>query len=270
MGNHTITPYPLHDNFQHRSKTCKEWFFQIVLFAAFALTSATEKGDHQIANLAKELAKERQETKEIFRRENEKLHARVDQLQAEDGRLREEVTKLRRELSDANSRIDKSARQKDQHDTTKFQNDTNSFRQDDLDEHMKQIIYKEVKNYLMSLYWFSVYWEVKIKTISPKWAWAQIMAPPFENKICVAGRANLQHPSKRVPVQFGKTFIREPTVVVSYYGYNGENPSNMNMGIYVENVTKSSAKIILRKGRCTRILLGFCDLDGVPLDIMQW
>ena len=144
--------------------------FQIVLFAAFALTSATEKGDHQIANLAKELAKERQETKEIFRRENEKLHARVDQLQAEDGRLREEVTKLRRELSDANSRIDKSARQKD----TKFQNDTNSSRQDDLDEHMKQIIYKEIKNYLT------------------------------ENKICVAGRANLQHPSTRVPVQFGK------------------------------------------------------------------
>ena len=102
-----------------------------------------------MVNLAEELAKERQETKQIFRRENDQLRAKDMKLQHDNNQLRNEVAKLRHELRQAKSEMKTSTRQKDQNDTLEIQNVIKqSIRQKDVTSELKKLMNEQISKYL--------------------------------------------------------------------------------------------------------------------------
>lgn len=135
-------------------------FHITAFFIVLATVSANEKGDAKPLDFAEELAKVRQETREMIRRDSENLHARVvrlqeqdskrrlevEQLRAQDGKLRQEVTALHRQLRQANSKIDRQVRQKDVNNTTALR--SSNRQETGREEKLKEIIHSEIDNYL--------------------------------------------------------------------------------------------------------------------------
>jgi len=230
------------------------------LFAVLAVTLADGKEDVKMADLAKELAKAREETKEIIQRENDKLRKDADKLREEDEkikkdaekikkenqRLRKQDAKLQREMAKQqremaklrrdNSEIKKTQRQKDQNNTLelqhflKDQNNTlelrhflkDSLRQKDFSSELKKLMTRQIDEYLQ------------------------------ENKICVTGvffkNSNGDPYDEEYTVKFGHSFARVPSFSASLMGFG----TRSNLGgsqlwgpVGVIKVTESSATMRL-------------------------
>jgi len=199
-------------------KTILKLFVAIVVFVA---TTAVNKGDE---SLMKILAKERKEMRELFQRETKRL--------AEDDReLRQQVKRQNQEildLHDQNRRLHqklrhavletkKAARQNDQRENlnmkkviqTELQNSIISRGQNDsLELELKKFIKEEINEFLKS------------------------------DKICVGGwySTTAGFPWRK-KIDFGYTFPRRPTVVVSI------NWAVHNCGAQLKEVTNSYANI---------------------------
>jgi len=215
------------------------------LFAVLAVTLADGKEDVKMADLAKELAKAREETKEIIQRENDKLRKDADKLREEDEkikkdaekikkenqRLRKQDAKLQREMAKQqremaklrrdNSQIKKTQRQKDENNTLELRHFLkDSLRQKDFSSELKKLMTRQIDEYLQV------------------------------NKICVAGNfgkfvgsgINADH-----TVDFGHTFPRVPTVTASLSSFSIDSvTSNRGLGAdTVSKVTNSSAVLHL-------------------------
>jgi len=231
------------------------------LFAVLAVTLADGKEDVKMADLAKELAKAREETKEIIQRENDKLRKDADKLREEDEkikkdaekikkenqRLRKQDAKLQREMAKQqremaklrrdNSEIKKTQRQKDQNNTLelqhflKDQNNTlelrhflkDSLRQKDFSSELKKLMTRQIDEYLQ------------------------------ENKICVTGvivkNPNGRHYDEYYTVNFGHTFARVPSFSASLMGFetstNFASNTELHGPVEVNEVTESSATMWL-------------------------
>jgi len=184
-----------------------------------------------MVNLAEELAKERQETKQIIRRENDQLRAKDRKLQHDNNQLRNEVAKLRHELRQAKSEMKTPTRQKDQNDTLEIQNVVKqSIRQKDVTSELKKLMNEQISKYLT------------------------------DNKVCVKGTlgggdgTNADHiitkgsTNQRYSVSFGKTFHRTPAFSVAFSKVEGKEAqpgSRILFWMNVEEVTKSSAVVVL-------------------------
>jgi len=244
-----------------------------LIFVAFAVftVSAVNKGEDDIMKILakereemreerKQLTAERQEMREMFRREtarldeedkrqreeNQQLKAQIAKLDKEDKRQREEkqklkdrddkleqqdrnlkeqndkqrdqIAKLRREnqkLRRADAKIKQSIRQKDQNNSLEVTMVKKFIRQDDVHSELKKIIRNEMQTFLK------------------------------EERLCVGGtRDKWQDGGKyyRETVEFGYTFPRVPTVIVSLAGvYNEGGHGGANVGVY--RVSNSSAEI---------------------------
>jgi len=134
----------------------------IVVFAALTLASSDKKDAVKVVDLAEELAKSREETKEIIklRQEDDKLKQEDNKLRRKNEKLEQEVAELRREMRrdkseiqksmrDADAKITKSMRQRDENNTLELQNIIrNSFRQNDFTSELKKFMKKEIKEQL--------------------------------------------------------------------------------------------------------------------------
>jgi len=186
-----------------------------------------------------DLARERQEMKEMFRRENEKLRAEDDQLRgqadklrAQDDRLRaqnqklqKEVAKLRRELRKSDLRVKTSLRQKDQNESLEFEKKIRqSIRQKDLSSELKEMMRGEIQEFLI------------------------------DERICESGIINFgwvnERYSQTKTVQFAKTFLRPPTVHASFSAYarNGRVDNDYATYLALEETTTSSVKMHITRG----------------------
>merc|ERR1712142_1449919 len=220
-----------------------------VTFAVFTV-SAVNKGEDDIMKILakereetreerKQLTAERQEMREMFRRETarldeedkrqreekQKLKDRDDKLEQQDRNLKEQndkqrdqIAKLRREnqkLRRADAKIKQSIRQKDQNNSLEVTMVKKFIRPDDVHSELKKIIRNEMQTFLK------------------------------EERLCVGGtRDKWQDGGKyyRETVEFGYTFPRVPTVIVSLAGvYNEGGHGGANVGVY--RVSNSSAEI---------------------------
>jgi len=212
-------------------------FAFFVLIAIFALVVATEKGNESLVATMADLAKERQEIKEMFRRENEKLRAEADNLRRQDDQLRgedekiraqneklqKEMAKLRRELRKSDLRVKTSLRQKDQNESLEFEKKIRqSIRQKDLSSELKKMMRGEIQEFLIN------------------------------ERICETGtfsKRDRARKSWQPTVQFTKTFPRPPTVHASISAYgrlSGEDDYVTN--VQVNKITVSSVKLVIEKG----------------------
>jgi len=196
-----------------------------------------------MVDLAKELAKAREETKAIVLRENDDLKAenrrlqmrdeelqkqdeeirkQAEELQKKNDKLEQEMNKLRHELRQDSNEMKRVLHQKDQNST--LQLIKHSIRQDDLGLELKKMMKKEIENYLQV------------------------------NKICVSGRVRRYINSggtESYEVKFGHTFARPPTFSAAINGFGiNANParSEVDGPIDVKEVNNSSAKIVLYRG----------------------
>jgi len=194
-----------------------------VVLAAFTWASADKRDAAKVVDLAEELAKSREETKELIRRENEQLKKEAGKLREEDDKLREENQRLQREIRElrhADAEIKQSIRQRDQNETRKLQNIVkNSFRQKRVTSELKRTINNQIIAFLQT------------------------------NKICVAGNFTRKPGDDRSDtIDFGHTFPRIPAFTASINGF-GLNTYTVKRGGYVyvyagrPKVTKSSAVI---------------------------
>merc|ERR1712142_830793 len=228
-----------------------------LIFVAFAVftVSAVNKGEDDIMKILakereetreerKQLTAERQEMREMFRREsarldeedkrqreeNQQLKAQIAKLDKEDKKqqkqnqkLKEEnneqqdqIAKLRQKLRRADAKIKQSIRQKDQNNSLEVTMVKKFIRQDDVHSELKKIIRNEMQTFLK------------------------------EERLCVGGRRNEWLGGEiitRETVEFGYTFPRVPTVIASLAGVR----SYGNGGAYLEvrSVSNSSAAIYI-------------------------
>jgi len=210
----------------------------IGLFAIFAVASTDGKDDIKVVDLAEDLAKAREEIKEIIQRENEKLNAEDVKLREEDEKIKKDANKIKKEnqrlrkqmakLRRDNSEIKKIQRQKDQNNTLelqhflKDQNNTlelqhflkDSIRQKDVSSELKKMMTRQIDEYLQV------------------------------NKICVAGNFTSSAFVGDHTVDFGHTFPRVPTFTASLRSFRinsvSQNPA-LDAPYSVKEVTSSSA-----------------------------
>jgi len=219
----------------------------IGLFAIFAVASTDGKDDIKVVDLAEDLAKAREEIKEIIQRENEKLNAEDVKLREEDEKIKKDANKIKKEnqrlrkqmakLRRDNSEIKKIQRQKDQNNTLelqhflKDQNNTlelqhflkDSIRQRDVSSELKKLMKRQIDEYLQV------------------------------NKICVAGNYSKSvGPGPLVEpyhtVDFGHTFPRVPAFTASISAFSINSVSNnryLHAPDSVKKVTNSSAALYL-------------------------
>ena len=91
------------------------------------------------------LAKERQEMKELFRRENNELRQEVANLR----RANEKLHKADAKLHQADHEIKRILRQKDQNNTAELEMMVkSSFRQEDVHSELRKMMKKEITEYL--------------------------------------------------------------------------------------------------------------------------
>jgi len=215
----------------------------IGLFAIFAVASTDGKDDIKVVDLAEDLAKAREEIKEIIQRENEKLNAEDVKLREEDEKIKKDANKIKKEnqrlrkqmakLRRDNSEIKKIQRQKDQNNTLelqhflKDQNNTlelqhflkDSIRQRDVSSELKKLMKRQIDEYLQV------------------------------NKICVAGKFHKSGGSGIIngahTVDFGHTFPRVPTFTVSVSSFRIDSLpyTNRDLGASVSKVATSSAVV---------------------------
>jgi len=214
----------------------------IGLFAIFAVASTDGKDDIKVVDLAEDLAKAREEIKEIIQRENEKLNAEDVKLREEDEKIKKDANKIKKEnqrlrkqmakLRRDNSEIKKIQRQKDQNNTLelqhflKDQNNTlelqhflkDSIRQRDVSSELKKLMNRQIDEYLQV------------------------------NKICVAGSfsKNVGSDTMREDhnVDFGHTFPRVPAFTASLSNF-GIRSASGDLDVNVRKVTDSSAELHL-------------------------
>merc|ERR1712142_588809 len=201
------------------------------------------------------LAKERQEMREMFKRETARLdketallhaedkrqkreaallHEQNDKLQQQDQKLKEEIVKLRQEnqndklkeqivklrrenkkLRRADVEIKQTIRQRDQNNSLEVTKMKKFKRQDDVHSELKKIIRNEINDFLIV------------------------------EKRCVSGKSSSQSGGKvsNNKVDFGYTFPRKPTVSASlFYVYNNGGGQG-GASAYVQSVSNSSAFI---------------------------
>jgi len=200
----------------------------IGLFAIFAVASTDGKDDIKVVDLAEDLAKAREEIKEIIQRENEKLNAEDVKLREEDEKIKKDANKIKKEnqrlrkqmakLRRDNSEIKKIQRQKDQNNTLELQHFLkDSIRQKDFSSELEKKIKRQIDEYLQV------------------------------NKICVAGRIYKEVGSginAAFTVDFGHTFPRVPTFTASLRSFRinsvSQNPA-LDAPYSVKEVTSSSA-----------------------------
>merc|ERR1712142_292265 len=198
------------------------------------------------------LAKERQEMREMFKRETarfdkqtallheedkrqqKELKEQIDKLQQQDQKLKEENVKLRQEsqndklkeqtvklrrenkkLRRADVEIKQTIRQRDQNNSLEVTKMKKFKRQDDVHSELKKIIRNEINDFLIV------------------------------EKRCVSGKSSSQSGGKvsNNKVDFGYTFPRKPTVSASlFYVYNNGGGQG-GASAYVQSVSNSSAFI---------------------------
>merc|ERR1712142_836445 len=191
----------------------------IVLYTCLGLISSEDKDNENVMAI---LAKERQEMKELFRRENIELRQEVAKLRRENEKLHKADAKLHQ----ADHEIKQILRQKDQNNTAELEMmEKSSFRQEDVHSELRKMMKKEITEYLK------------------------------EEKICVTGRFPCKggsgEESKFVNVKFGHTFLRKPAVSYAISAFQGNTGSK---GDYfclfsreVKNITPSTADMKIEK-----------------------
>jgi len=224
----------------------KKFFALPIFIVVLELATAAKKGEENLVATMADLAKERLEMKEMFRRENEKLRAeaenlrnQADQLRGQDDKLREqddklraqneklqkEVAKLRREQRKSDLRVKTSLRQKDQNESLEFEKKMRqSIRQKDLSSELKKMMRGEIQEFLK------------------------------DERICESGRVgpgwSKGNFGQTETVRFAKTFLRPPTVHASLSGYqrNGKLEKNRAAYFYSNEITTSYFTIYIGKG----------------------
>merc|ERR1712142_513047 len=200
-----------------------------VTFAVVSVSAVNQDKD-----LMTILAKERQEMREMFKREAALLHEQNDKLQQQDQKLKEEIVKLRQEnqndklkeqivklrrenkkLRRADVEIKQTIRQRDQNNSLEVTKMKKFIRQDDVHSELTKIIRNEINDFLIV------------------------------EKMCVSGRSSVISAGRisNYKVEFGHTFPRKPTVSASLYyvvNYGGESGG---ASAYVQSVSNSSAVI---------------------------
>merc|ERR1712142_367023 len=199
------------------------------------------------------LAKERQEMREMFKREtarldketallhaedkrqqkeNLKLKEQNDKLQQQDQKLKEEIVKLRQDnqndkeqivklrrenkkLLRADVEIKQTIRQRDQNNSLEVTKMKKFIRQDDVHSELKKIIRNEINDFLIV------------------------------EKMCVSGRSSVISAGRvsNYKVEFGHTFPRKPTVSASLYHVYNYGGGQGGASAYVQSVSNSSAVI---------------------------
>merc|ERR1712142_457492 len=201
----------------------------------------SEKLRQESVKLRQRLEKSQEETKQVIKRENQKLRAKDSKLEKEAEKLRKQNEELRRqdeelkrrvyELHQDNLEIKKSLRQRDENNTLELHNIVrNSFRQMDFTSELEKTTNKQIEKYL------------------------------DEHRMCVSGMFTEGMDQSGTPVakkrkiEFGQTFRRIPTFAAALsYVYLRTSGPYAYAQVADFHVTNSSAVVKIMGRFCGRV-----------------